>query len=117
MTPKEVMELAVKALIDKKAKDIIVLKTTELTILADYFIIASGGSLRQLRTLTDETSKVLEESGEPALRTEGYRAGGWTLTDFGSIVVHLFLDEIRQFYDLERLWSDAVKIDIDYLTE
>ena len=109
------MELAVKTLFDKKAKDITVLKTTELTVLADYFVIASGTSLRQLRTLSDETSRVLELAGEPPLRVEGYRGGGWTLIDFGAIILHLFTDEIRSFYDLERLWGDAPKIDIEYL--
>jgi ribosome-associated protein len=112
MTPKQIMELAVSTLIDKKAKDIKVLKTTELTVLADYFIIASGGSIRQLRTLSDELKTVFEDAGEPALRTEGRNGGGWTLVDFGSLVVHLFTDETRQFYDLERLWSDAVIVEI-----
>ncbi|MDR0819298.1 MAG: ribosome silencing factor [Oscillospiraceae bacterium] len=115
MTPKEVMELAVKSLIDKKAKDITVLRTTELTVLADYFVIASGTSLRQLRTLSDEVSKALEDANEPPLRVEGYRGGGWTLVDFGAIVLHLFTDEIRGFYDLERLWGDAPKVDVEYL--
>jgi ribosome-associated protein len=117
MTPKQIMELAVSTLVDKKAKDIKVLKTTELTVLADYFVIASGGSLRQLRTLSDELKTVFEDAGEPALRTEGRNGGGWTLVDFGSLVVHLFTDETRQFYDLERLWSDAITVDVDVAVE
>ena len=115
MTPKQVMELAVGALIDKKAKDITVLRTTELTVLADYFIIASGTSGRQLSTFSDEVSRVLEQAGEPSPRVEGYRGGGWTLVDFGTLILHLFTDEIRGFYDLERLWGDAEAIDIEYL--
>jgi len=113
MTPEQIMKLAVNTLVDKKAKDVRVLKTTELTVLADYFVIASGGSIRQLRTLSDELKTVLEAAGEPALHTEGRNGGGWTLVDFGSLVVHLFTDETRQFYDLERLWSDAVNIEVE----
>lgn len=115
VTPIEAMELVVKALDSKKAKDICVLKTEEVTILADYFIICTANSSTHIKTLSDEVSKVLSEKGEPPLRTEGYRNGGWVLMDFGSIVLHLFLNEMRQFYDLERLWSDAAKIDISGL--
>jgi ribosome-associated protein len=109
------MELIVKTLADKKAKDIKVLATTELTMLADYFVIASGGSARQLRTLADELGHVMENAGEPVLHTEGYRSGGWTLVDFGAVVVHLFVEEIREFYDLERLWSDAAAVEVDFV--
>lgn len=111
LTPKQMMELAVKTLVDKKAKDIKVLQIEQITTLADYFIIANGTSLRQLRTLTEELSEALEAAGEPPPRVEGYRnAGGWTLVDFGAIAVHLFTEEVRKFYDLERLWGDAKEI-------
>lgn len=112
LTPKEVMELAVKALDSKKARDIKVLKTDEVTILADYFIVCTAGSTTQIKTLSDEVSRILEQAGEQTRRTEGYRSGGWVLIDFGCVVVHLFLDEMRKFYELERLWGDAESIDI-----
>ncbi len=118
VTPKEMMEIAVKALDSKKAHDIKVLRTTEVTVLADYFIVCTATSTSQVKTLSDEVGRKLEEAGEPPIRTEGYRAGGWVLIDFGAVVVHIFLQEARQFYGLERLWSDAAAVDInDLLTE
>jgi ribosome-associated protein len=115
LTPKEVMEEIVKALDSKKARDIKVLKTDQVSVLADYFVICTAGSTTQIKTLSDETGKLLSELGEPPLRSEGYRSGGWVLLDFGCVVVHLFLQEMRQFYDLERLWSDAPQVDISAL--
>jgi len=115
LTPKEVMEEIVKALDSKKAQDITVLKTDQVSVLADYFVICTAGSTTQIKTLSDETARLLEELGETPLRTEGYRAGGWVLLDFGCVVVHLFLQEMRKFYDLERLWSDAPQVDISAL--
>ena len=112
MTPQEIAESAVKALDSKKAHDIKLLKTENLTILADYFIICTANSTTQIKTLSDEVEKVLSQKGEPPLRREGYRSGGWVLIDFGSVIVHLFLKEIREFYSLERLWSDAKDVDI-----
>lgn len=115
LTPLKVMETAVKALDSKKARDIKVIRTEAVTILADYFIICTAGSTTQIKTLTDELKKVLEEAGESALRTEGYRAGGWVLVDFGCVVVHIFLKEMREFYNLEHLWADATEVDIKSL--
>ena len=115
LTPKEVMEEIVKALDSKKARDIRVLKTDQVSVLADYFVICTAGSTTQIKTLSDETGKALSELGEPPLRNEGYRSGGWVLLDFGCVVVHLFLQEMRQFYDLERLWSDVPQVDISAL--
>ena len=75
----------------------------------------AGVTAEKIKTLSDETGKALTELGEPPLRSEGYRSGGWVLLDFGCVVVHLFLQEMRQFYDLERLWSDAPQVDISAL--
>ncbi len=112
LTSLEVAELAVRVLDGKKAQDIKVLETKDITVLADYFIICTAGSTTQIKTLADEVDKVLKGKGELALRTEGYRGGGWVLVDFGSIVVHIFLKDIREFYSLERLWRDARELDI-----
>lgn len=118
LTSLEIAELAVRALDSKKAKEIRVLETKDVTVLADYFIIATAGSTTQIKTLADEVDKVLTEKGERSLRTEGYRGGGWVLVDFGVIVIHLFLKDIREFYGLERLWRDAGEVDISaWVTE
>lgn len=118
LTALEVAELAVKTLDSKKAKDIRVLETKDITVLADYFVICTAGSTTQVKTLADEVDKILAEKGEKALRTEGYRGGGWVLVDFGAIVVHIFLKDIREFYSLERLWRDARELDISqWVTE
>ena len=107
LTPKDIAGFVSGTLDSKKASDIKVLKTRDVTILADYFVICTATSTTQLKTLSDEVEKVLKEKGEPPLRREGHRAGGWVLIDFGCVVVHLFLKDARDFYMLERLWSDA----------
>ena len=115
LTPREIAETAVKTLDAKQAKDIKLLHTTDLTVLADYFIICTATSSTHVKTLTDEVDKALSELGEPPLRREGYRGGGWILLDFGCVIVHVFTDEARKFYNLERLWSDAEVVDISSL--
>lgn len=117
MTPKEIAELIVKTLDGKKARDIKLLRTTDVTVLADYFVICTANSTTQIKTLADETEHVLETNGEFKLHREGYRSGGWVLLDYGCVVVHLFMDETRKFYNLERLWADAEEIDISSLVE
>jgi len=115
LTPNEVAEYVVNALDSKKAQDIKLLRTSEITILADYFVICTAGSTTQLKTLSDEVEKTLKNKGELPLRREGHRSGGWVLIDFGCVVVHIFLQEERDFYTLERLWGDADDIDISSL--
>jgi len=115
LTPYDIAELIIKALDSKRAQDIKLLKTRDITILADYFVVCTATSVTQIKTLSDEVEKVMEENGEMPLRREGYRAGGWVLVDFGCVVVHLFLKDIREFYALERLWGDAEDIDISGL--
>ena len=104
LTPREIAETAVKTLDAKQAKDIKLLHTTDLTVLADYFIICTATSSTHVKTLTDEVDKALSELGEPPLRREGYRGGGWILLDFGCVIVHIFQQDMREFYNLERLW-------------
>ena len=115
MTPKEMAEIIVKALDDKKARDIKLLRTTDVTVLADYFVICTATSTTQIKTLADEVEHAVEMAGENALHREGYRSGGWVLIDFGCVVVHLFMDETRKFYNLERLWADAEEVDVSSL--
>ena len=117
LTPYNIAELVVNALDSKKALDIKLLKTSDVTILADYFVICTASSAIHLKTLSDEVEKALKESGESPRRREGRRAGGWVLIDFACVVVHLFLLEAREFYTLERLWGDAEDIDISGLVD
>jgi len=113
LSPAQIAENLVGALQDKKAKDIVLLKTDKLTVMADYFVICTAGSPAQSKTLTEECDKRLSDLGEPPLRREGYRSGGWVLLDFGSVILHIFMPEEREFYALERLWSDAETRPID----
>ncbi len=113
MTTKEMALLAAKALDDKKGIQIRLLKTDEVTVLSEYFLICTGTSNTQIKTLCDAVEKVMDEIGEPALHREGHRSGTWVLLDFGFLVVHVFTEEARKFYDLERLWSDATPIMLD----
>ena len=107
-TAKELALLAARTLADKKAKEIQALEITDLTTLADYFVIATGSSNTQINALVDNVEKVLmEEAGEEPLHREGYRGGTWVLLDYGCIVVHVFNAEAREFYGLERLWRDG----------
>jgi ribosome-associated protein len=111
LTAAQIAAIAAKALDEKKARDIKVLKTTEHTVLADYFVICNGTSSTHIKALVDEVDKKLSEAGEPPIRREGMRSDIWVLMDFGCVIVHVFTDEARKFYNLERLWSDAQVID------
>ncbi|HIS72821.1 MAG TPA: ribosome silencing factor [Candidatus Scatomorpha pullicola] len=115
LTPREIAAEAAKALENKQAKDIKVLHTSDVTVLADYFIICTATSSTHVKTLTDEVDRVLSEVGEPPLRREGYRGGGWILLDFGCVIVHIFQEDLREFYNLEHLWGDAQEVPLSSL--
>lgn len=117
MTPKEIALTAVRALDGKKGKEIAAIEIADLTTLADYFVIASGTSNTQINALCDAVEKELKEQGELPLRREGHREGTWVLLDYGCVAVHVFSQEAREFYDLERLWRDGKRLDLsDVLT-
>ncbi|MEK6705250.1 MAG: ribosome silencing factor [Bdellovibrionota bacterium] len=101
-----------RAAIDKKAENLKVLDLSELSAFTDYFVICSGTSDRQVKAIADSVEKAMESVGYNALSTEGYTDGRWVLIDFGDVVVHVFLDALREYYDLETLWADAPKISI-----
>lgn len=105
------IELA-RALDSKKGQDIKVLKTEELTTLADYFVLCTATSSTQVKAMSDACEEAMESQGEQVHHIEGHRGGTWLLMDFSSVVVHIFTDEARKFYDLERLWSDAQMVDL-----
>ena len=115
LTAEQIAVIAAKALEDKKARDVKVLKTREQTILADYFVICNGTSSTHIKALVDEVDKKRSEAGEPPTRREGLRSDIWVLMDFGCVIVHVFTDEARKFYDLERLWSDSEVVDVSSL--
>ena len=115
LTPAEIAGIAAKALDDKKARDVKVLKTAEQTVLADSFFICNGTSSTHIKALVDEVDKQLSEAGEPPIRREGLRSDIWVLMDFGSVIVHVFTDEARKFYNLERLWSDSEEVPLSSL--
>ena len=113
MTPKEMAILAAKALDEKKGKEISAIEITDLTTLADYFVIATGTSNTQINALCGAVEKALkEQAGEDPLRREGYRDGTWVLLDYGCICVHVFSEEAGEFYSLERLWHDGKPVDL-----
>lgn len=110
LSPEQIAKIAAKALDDKMAVDIKVLKTAEQTVLADYFVICNGTSSTHIKALVNEVDKQLSEAGEPPVRREGFRSDIWVLMDFGSVIVHIFTEEARKFYNLERLWSDSEEV-------
>ena len=115
LTPRQIAAIAAKALDDKNAKDIKVLDTSAQTVLADYFVICNGTSSTHIKALVDEVDRQLSEAGEPPLKREGMRSDIWVLMDFGCVIVHIFTDEARNFYNLERLWSDSAEVDLSSL--
>ena len=112
LNEKEMISIAVKALDGKQGKDIKALRSADQTTLADYFIICNGTSNTQVRALADAVEEAMSKAGEEPHHIEGHRGGQWTLMDYSSVVVHIFTEEGREFYGLERLWSDAAPVDI-----
>ena len=112
LTAKEVALEVTKALDAKKGMDIKLLRINEVSSLADYFLICTGTSNTHVKTLCDYAEYTMEQLGEPMLGREGHRGNSWELLDYGSVVVHVFTEEARKFYDLERLWADAEVVDL-----
>lgn len=118
MTTKELTKTALNALLDRKASDIVLLRVTKQTTLADYYVICTGTSNTQLRAIADAVDESMSKQyGLEPKSIEGYRSASWILLDYGSVIVHAFKNDTRQFYDLERLWSDSEKLDVqEFLT-
>ena len=112
LSAKEVAIAVTKALDEKKGMDIKLLRINDVSSLADYFLICTGTSNTHVKTLCDYAEYTMEQLGETMLGREGHRGNSWELLDFGSVVVHVFTDEARKFYALERLWADAEVIDL-----
>ena len=112
LSAKEIAIQVTKALDEKKGMDIRLLRINDISSLADYFLICTGTSNTHVKTLCDYAEYTLEQLGEPMLGREGHRGNAWELLDYGTIVVHVFTEEARHFYDLERLWADAENVDL-----
>lgn len=112
---KKMALLAVEALEDKKAEDITIIDISEVSVLADYFIIADGNNKNQVQAMVDNVQEELFKAGYEMKQMEGYREGNWILLDFGDIIIHIFDKENRLFYDLERIWKDGKEVLIEEL--
>ncbi len=112
MQPFEKAALAAKCIDDKKGKKLQVLEVGELTSIADYFVIASGTSSTQVKAIADEVIDKMKAAGEEPIHVEGFHSAMWILIDFADVVVHIFMEETRDFYGIERLWADAKQISI-----
>lgn len=109
---KEMAKLAYEALDDKKASDIRIIDISKVSVLADYFIIASGSNRNQVQAMADNVEEEFHKAGHAVKQIEGYSSANWILMDFGDIIIHLFDEENRLFYDLERIWRDGSSITI-----
>lgn len=109
-TAKEVAAIAAKALDSKKGIDLRLIEISDISALADYFLICTASSNTHVRTLCDAVEEAMDEAGEPMVGREGHRGGTWVVLDFGCVVVHVFTEETRAFYDLERLWQDGKQV-------
>ena len=107
----ELARIAISALEDKKAEDVRVIDIGDVSVLADYFIIANGNNRTQVQAMADEVEQRLGRAGVEPKQIEGYQTGNWVLLDFGDIIVHVFDAQNRLLYDLERIWRDGKQID------
>jgi len=112
LNSKEQAQAVARALEDARARDVVILDVSQISGFADYFVIATGTSTRHVRTLADRTLEALEHSGSKRSGLEGIDSCRWVLVDGFDVIVHLFLDETREFYGLERLWDEAQSIEL-----
>ena len=115
---KEMVRIACKSLDDKKAKDIKVIDIHEVSVIADYFVIASASNQNQVQAMVDNADEMLDRAGYEAKQIEGTRNSSWVLMDYGDMIIHIFDEENRLFYDLERIWRDGKSRDAqEFLAE
>jgi ribosome-associated protein len=108
-----ITKLAAAAALDRKAEDLTVYDVDELSGYADYFLLASGRSTRQTSAIAERIERVLKKAGVKPLGVDGLKEGRWALLDFGDVVVHVFHSPVREFYDLDALWADAPKLELE----
>jgi ribosome-associated protein len=107
LLPEQIASLAAEAAADKKARDVIILNIHPISVICDYFVICSGLSSTQVKAVADNVEEKLESRGIRKLRIEGFKEARWILLDYGSVVVHVFQERDREFYNPEHLWGDA----------
>jgi ribosome-associated protein len=112
---KDALKIALKAVDDKKAFDVVVLDVSGVATFTDYFLLSTGDSSRQIQAIADEVELRLREHGVRAAHIEGYRNAEWILMDYLGLVVHIFSKNARAYYDLERLWRDGKRLDVESL--
>lgn len=115
MTSIEMAKLALTGIEDKKGNDIKVIDISEVSVMADYFLIASGSNRNQVQAMADSVEEKLHEAGVFPRQIEGYQTANWILMDFNDVIVHIFNEEDRLFYNLEKIWLDGKVMDIDSL--
>lgn len=111
MNSRDIARLAVNALEDKKAEEIKTIDISQVSVIADYFIIANGTNRSQIQALSDHVEETLGKAGVPLRQIEGYQTANWVLLDFHDVIIHIFDKENRLFYDLERIWRDGKPVD------
>ncbi len=112
MDSKKTLELVVKAADGRRAEDIVAMKVDQISPMADYFVVMTGGSNRQVQAITNAIVEMAHEHQIEIGSVEGKNAAQWVLVDLGDVVVHVFREETRHFYNLEKLWSDAPLVDL-----
>lgn len=112
ITSKEMMKLAVQALEEKKSIDIKVINISDVSVIADYFIITSGSNINQVQALSDNVADELSKNDINYRQIEGYNSGNWILMDYNDIIIHIFNQEDRLYYDLERIWKDGKVVEL-----
>lgn len=112
MDIEEAALMAARAASDKKATDIVILDLRQIASFTEYFVICSGASNRQVQAISNEVEERLRKAGKRPLHIEGYSSAEWILLDYGDFIVHVFSSSSRQFYDLERLWRDAARVEV-----
>ena len=113
MTAAQMTGRAIEALVDKKAENISLIDISEVSVLADYFLIASGNNRNQVQAMIDSVEEALGRAGVSPRHVEGYQTGNWVLMDYGDLIVHVFDRQNRLFYDLERIWRDGKQIRVE----
>ena len=116
-TVKKMAGIAIQALEDKKAEEIRVIDISQVSVFADYFIIANGTNRSQIQAMSDNVEETLGRAGYPLKQIEGYQNANWVLLDFNDVIIHIFDKENRLFYDLERIWRDGNLIETDSLMQ
>lgn len=114
---KKMTQIVIDALEDKKAEDITILDISEISVLADYFVIADGNNRNQVQAMADSVEEALGRAGYEPKQIEGYQTANWILMDYKDVIVHVFSKEDRGFYDLERIWRDGKELDVSEFLE